>query len=223
MKNEYFIITGILIIAVFSVGVLFMLFNESQASLINNTITDKGTKLAFKNDNNQVWEHVDMIIPNATLRNGTTKTIYIEVWVKPGGTMIIDLSNLLGYENNPLPSKTNLKVLAWCGLFNPTSGGTGDFKLTLQGWSNTPTSQNGPQSTITQASMPIGQLPLSISRNTAIISSEKKVEAVGENRTNEEKTEVLFTEMSFMVDTSGNLEIMFPVRPNLSQTNQQII
>jgi len=220
MKRNYILVASIIIVVVFSVGILSLLFNESQASLTNNEITEKGTKLVLKNNNSQLWEHVNLAVSNATLKNGTAQSFYIEAWIKPGGTLTMDLSNMLGFENNPLPNGTNLRVLARGGLFNTKPGGNGDFHLSVQGWCNAPTSQNGyPWYTISQISMPIGQLPSNITRNTAIISTNP-----GDAEGSEPKNvEVLFTQMSMTVDSDGNLQIIFPIDPKLNQTETHIV
>jgi hypothetical protein len=102
------------------------------------------TKLELKSNDNLAWEHTELEIINTTFKNGTKGNVYIEAWVKPGENVTIDLSNILGYGNTPLPAGT-IRIESWRGLYNPTAGGTSNFADTLQGWSNTNTPGTGDQ------------------------------------------------------------------------------
>lgn len=216
MKKNYVIISTV-IIAAFIVILSTLTFSESQSNVINSNLTEKGTKLALKNNNNDVWEHMDLEIQNVTLENGTRQNINIEAWIEPGGTLIIDLSNIMGFENKPLPIGTNINVKSRCGLYNPQSGGNDDYSLTMQGWSNSTTKIKSPQSNVTMKSLPIGKLPSNINQNTAILSSvPEKDEAY--NETNE----VVLTEFLLNMDSKGNLQIIFIAPPNLSPTATDI-
>ena len=139
MKTSSIIgILAIIIVAVFTIGAFTLFSTQIQAAPITNTTTQQGTKLNLKNNNNQAWQHSELEIINTTLKNGTTTNVYIEAWVKPGENVTVDLSNILGYGNTPLPAGT-IRIESWKGLYNPTAGGTSNLIDTLQGWSNTNT------------------------------------------------------------------------------------
>jgi len=214
IKRRNTIITVILVMAVLTVGTSIFLVNQSNAATISNTITQQGTKINLINNNNQLWEHMDLIIPNAATSNGSKQSYYIEAFVKPGGNLTIDLSNILGYGNTPLSKESTLTVLSWSGLFSNTVTGTGDFSMGLQGWSSTFQNVNAPMYNITQENLPIGPLPSSIINSTALIGTNPSdVEVTGDN----DSYEPLFAEMLFTVDPSSNLVITFPVPPTLCQ------
>jgi hypothetical protein len=217
IKQRNMIITAILIMAVFTVGTSTFLLNQSHAASINNTITQQGTKLNLKNNNNQEWEHIHLLIQNITTSNGTKQNFYIETWIKPGENTTIDLSNMLGYANHSLATGTKISVLSWSGLY-ATTPGTGDFSLSLQGWSNTTIPVNAPIYNITQGSLPITTLPSSITGTTALIgTNQSDVTVPGENTAND----VLFKQMLLTVDPNGNLVITFPTPPTLCNTIAQ--
>jgi hypothetical protein len=217
MKRRNMIITVILLLAVFTVGTSTFLLNQSHAASITNTITQQGTKLNLKNNNNQEWEHIHLLIQNATTVNGTNQTFYVEAWIKPGENTTIDLSNMLGYVNHPLTTGTTISVLSWSGLYN-TGPGTGDFSLSLQGWSNTTTPVNATIYHINQGSISIATLPSSITGTTAFIGTHPSdVTVTDENDAND----VLFKQMLLTVDPNGNLIITFPTPPTLCNTIAQ--
>jgi hypothetical protein len=218
MKSRNMIITVILIITVFTIGTSTFLLNQSQAATINNTITQQGTKLNLKNNNNQEWEHMHILIQNITTSNGSKQNYYIETWIKPGENTTIDLSNILGYGNHALTPGTNINILSWSGLYS-TDPGTGDFSLSLQGWSNTTTPPvNATIYHITQGSIPVSTLPSSITGTIALIGTNPSdVTVTGENNAND----VLFKQIQFTIDPNGNIIITFPTPPTLCNTIAQ--
>ncbi len=201
--------------AVLTAGTSIFLVNQSHAATISNTITKQGTKLNLINNNTNQWEHTDLEIVNATTANGTKQTFYISAWIKPGENTTIDLSNMLGFNgqgNNRLDKGTQLTVLSWSGLYSPNGGSTGNFIMSLQGWSNTenPTPPT-PMYSISMNSVPIGTVPSKITDNTVMIGTNPSDVADPAN-------DVIFTQMLFTVDPSGNLIITFPTPPTLCQT-----
>lgn len=135
------LIVAIAIIAVIVIAALAATtFMKPEGQQV--TASDAATKLAFYN-NGTAWLHLDVVMANVTLKNGTVQNFYAEVWLQPGnGTATIDLSNLAGYGNEKLPAGTNITIMAWKGLFMPAGstpavGNTADLNLNMQGWSNT--------------------------------------------------------------------------------------
>lgn len=154
------IILAIVIVAGILAAVMFMQPQGPQ----NVTTEDTATKLAFYN-NGTTWLHLDVVMENVTLKNGTTQNFYAQIFLKPSnGTAVIDLSNLTGYGKEKLPAGTNITILAWKGLLMPANttliGSTADLNLNMQGWSNT--GQPGTDDAIVNVFFPqlnITQLP----------------------------------------------------------------
>jgi hypothetical protein len=215
MKTSSIIgILAIIIVAVFTIGAFTLFSTQIQAASITNTTTQQGTKLNLKNNNNQAWQHSELEIINTTLKNGTTTNVYIEAWVKPGENVTVDLSNILGYGNTPLPAGT-IRIESWKGLYNPTAGGTSNLIDTLQGWSNTNTPGTSDQQYNENYAtlLPIAQLPSSITDNTVIIgTSLNDIQNYRGNDANDQ----LFTEFLVHVDANGKVTITFTIPPTLS-------
>jgi hypothetical protein len=135
MANNTLIIAGVLI-AVIVVGALAATTLMNNNGTPVNAVTAEATKLSFQN-NGTTWLHMDVILENVTLKNGTLQTSYHELWIKPNGTIVMDLSNLAGYGAEKLPPGTNMRILAWKGLYNNTTATNGELNLNMQGWSGT--------------------------------------------------------------------------------------
>ncbi|MGB9980287.1 hypothetical protein [Methanobacterium sp.] len=142
MKQNNLIVV-IVLVAVIVIGALaattFMKPQGQQASAAG----EQSTKLAFYN-NGTTWVSADFNLENVTLKNGSIQTIYSEEYIKPGDKVTIDLSELAGYSNEPLPAGTTITFLAWFGL-NNANNSTGNLNITMQGWSNTFDPQTGDQ------------------------------------------------------------------------------
>lgn len=171
------IILGVAVIAVVAIAGLgaVSIFNQNTANaavITQGTPGSAATKLAFTNKG-QTWLHVDAVLENVKMKDGTTKTFYIEAWLKPnGGTVTIDLSSLLGYGNEPLPGGTSIRMLNWYGLFNPQAGGTGDMNMDKQVWSKTPKpGPNDQKQNYVLNGLPIAQLPKDVKDNTLLITT----------------------------------------------------
>ncbi|KAF5043008.1 hypothetical protein DSECCO2_506760 [anaerobic digester metagenome] len=139
--------------------------NNANASAIN----EKSTKLAIIN-NGTTWAHVEMIA-NATHKNGTNMTLGVDLFIKPGGNSTLDLSQALGYGNEPLPEGTTIRAQSWKGLANTPAGGEGVLNIVLQGWSNTtypPANTN--ITPVTFSPVPIVEKPFNITDTMASIA-----------------------------------------------------
>lgn len=224
-KNNLMIITAIIAVAVISIGTFTFLSTQSQAVQITNNVTSQGTKLNIVNNNNQNWVHTDLVIPNVTAKDGTVQTYYIETWTPPGGTTTIDLSNMLGYGNAPLPTGTSFTVLTWAGLFNSNPGGTGTLDMNLLGWSNTPNPGNPPVYPLVTPGMTIGPKPASVTASDVRIGTTLDDVHAGENDEgiNLDLFELQFTQITMTVDPSGNMIMTFTTPPTICTTIAHII
>ncbi|MGC9516062.1 MAG: hypothetical protein ACP5C3_00010 [Methanomicrobiales archaeon] len=133
MERNTAIIIAIVIIAVVIVGAFAaMNMTPQQTTQISAT----GTKAAFKN-NGTSWIHFFAVFENVTMKNGTVSNIYADVWLRDnGGIATVDLSNLAGYGDEPLPPGTTISIKAWKNVLRPQAGGLDDLRLHMQGWSN---------------------------------------------------------------------------------------
>jgi hypothetical protein len=185
--------------------------NAKQA--VKTPVGDKSTKLALTNNDPNAWLHVDLQLVNVTLKNGKMETLYLETFMKPGGTLTIDLSKLLGYGNNKLPAGTTIRILSWKGLYNPTAGGTSNLDLTMQGWSNTKQPGTGDQKLNIQFSqpLPIAKLPRLVKGNQYWVSNNPQKVNFLDNDANEP----VFEEEMLTVDPNGKVIITLTTPPEL--------
>lgn len=214
MKNNVIII-AIIIIAIIIIGAAISLNYLAKPA---NNVTVNGSKVTIINNNKDVWAHWDLVIENATFKNGTVQTLYMEAWMKPGGNVTIDLSNQLGYGNAPLPANTNLRMLAWGGVYNNTTGGTGEFNTTFLGWT---TNQTIPVPTATYNGyinalnidpvQPVGPLPSGITDSTVFVGTTPENVGPYDSDTYEQ----LFTEIVILIDPNGV--------PFFKQTNPAVL
>ncbi|MGB9937092.1 MAG: hypothetical protein ACPK7O_05180 [Methanobacterium sp.] len=162
MQRNIIIIAGVLI-AVLVVGALAVTTFTNQNP--STAASPGATKLSFQN-NGTTWLHMDVILENVTLKNGTVQTFYNELWIKPNGTIVIDLSKLAGYGDTKLPAGTTLRILAWKGLFNNTTASNGELNLNMQGWSGTlQPGANDPITNVIFGGLKINQLPKDVTDN----------------------------------------------------------
>lgn len=210
MKNSTIGI-AIILIAVVAIGAYALTSTSSLAP--GGTVAaanDKSTKFDIHNNNPTTWAHVDMVF-NATSKNGTNQTWYVEAFAKPNGNVTIDLSNLLGYGNEPLPPM-NITILSWKGAFNTTTGGTTDLNFYMQGWSNTAAPGSGDQKyNVNFPGVPIGPLPSQITDNY-VLASTNEVEA---EVLDDDAFEVLFEQEILTVDSSGKVTLNMTIPPTL--------
>lgn len=221
------IIVAIIIIAVIIIGAFIALTSTSDITNPKQNLTVNGTKLDLKNNNEQYWQHMDIVIENVTLKNGSTQNFYIEAWVKPGENLTIDLSQLFGYGNERLPENYTIKPLVWGGMFytNNTTG-TSTFDMILKGWSNslTPPS-NDPEYNVTFNNMPLVKLPSNVKDNMFYWNTTKAaVDAMTESTyPHDDSNEIMFTEINMTVNAEGNIIMNFTVPPTLCSTIAHII
>ena len=127
-----------------------------------------------------------------------TQNYYVEGYMKPeGGIVTIDLSDLAGYQNQPLPAGTTVRVLAWKGYFNPTaSPTTSNMDLNMQGWSSTPTPQADDQKyNVAFQNLPVNQLPSGITDNSITITKDPATLNNDELASQEEVFEEKFSQL----------------------------
>jgi hypothetical protein len=126
------------LIIVVAIGALLLtVYNGTQNQVTSGTPVAAATKLTYYNDGT-TWVHMNVIYENVTLKNGGTKTFYSDIYIKPGSSATVDLSNLAGYGNEKLPSGTKINVLTWKELVNGTvNTPTATLEQRMQGWSNT--------------------------------------------------------------------------------------
>ncbi|NYB52795.1 MAG: hypothetical protein HVN35_09595 [Methanobacteriaceae archaeon] len=188
-----------------------------------NAINEKSTKLSLTN-NGTTWLQVELVA-NGTAKNGTNRTIYAETFIKPNGTATIDLSQILGYGNEPLPAGTTIRIQSWKGLFNNTNGvGTnGTINLTLQGWSNT--LNPGPKDNSTNINfspVPIYQLPANINDTTVFIATTPE-ELAKITPYDTADQEPVFEEEVLIVNADGTVTIIVTRPPELCRLIAAIV
>lgn len=232
--NNKLLIAIIVIIAVIVIGALAAMVVMQPKAPQKTPITqaaDKATKLAFYN-NGTTWLHLDVVMENVTLKNGTIQNFYAQIFLKPkNGTVTIDLSNLTGYGNQKLPAGTKITILAWKGLFMPANstpavGNTSDLILNMQGWSNTlqPGADDAkfnvffPQLNITQLPTISGK---AITDDTIIINTNaNEVKFIPEIS---EGQEPIFEQELLTVDSNGKVTITPLQAPTLCKLVAHII
>jgi hypothetical protein len=212
-KNIIFIALIVILIAIIGVAAYMMLTPSAGPS----QVSEKGTKFAIHN-NGTTWAHVDMIIENATLKNGTVQNFYIETWMKPtNGSVVIDLSKLLGYGSEKLPAGTTIRIVGWKGLYDSASTTNQDLNLKMEGWSNTinPLTNNN-LSDVLVNNLTVAKLPNNLTDNLVVIGNsitevEQKDNLNGLSLFNE----VVYEEELLTVNADGSVSIVFTEIPAL--------
>jgi len=221
--QQNMIIGAIVLIAVIVMGAFALItFDNTQVQV--TAAGDQATKLALYN-NGTTWLHMDLVMENVTLKNGTVKTFYSELYLKPeNGTVTIDLSQLAGYGNEKLPAGTTIRILAWKGLLNTTPGGTGDLNLEMQGWSNTQLpGADDAKLQIFFAGIPIKQLPKNITDNLIFTADDiNKVHQL-QGFIDDEENEPIFEEEILTVDQNGKVTLTIVTAPELCQRIAHLI
>ena len=187
---------------------------------VANTIA---TKLAFTN-NGDTWFHFDAVIENMPMKDGTNQNYYIEGYMKPGGTVTLDLSDMAGYGNQQLPAGTTIRVLAWKGLFNPTQPpNTSNMNLNMQGWSNTLLPQADDQKyNVALSNLPVNKLPSGITDNFLKVSKDPTNFHSDVPDISSAQEEV-FEEEVFTVDANGKVTMQSITPPTLCQIVAHVI
>lgn len=221
MKNSTIIIIAIIAVAIVGIAA-YATMNMSTTAQTTNTITQNGSKITIINNNKDVWAHWDLVIENATLKNGTIETIYIKTFIKPGENVTIDMSNALGYGEERLPTDTKIIILAWGGVYNNTATGTSKFTTTFLGWTTNQTIPSPSSYYIGYVNalpvdpvLPIGQLPSGITGNSVVITNNiPEAIAVDEN----DAFDQLFIQLNILVDPNGIPHFNPSVIPELCTT-----
>ena len=217
MANNTLIIAIVLIVVIVAgafAAVTLMNNNGNQKQV--NAVSAGATKLAFQN-NGTTWLHMDVILENVTLKNGTLQTFYNELWIKPNGTIVMDLSNLAGYGSDKLPPGTTIRILAWKGLYNTTLNETTSIlNLNMQGWSNT--LQPGANDTITNVvlnGLTVQQLPQNVTDNMIFTNTDvTKLHQMQGFIADDDKFTV-YEEEVLTVDQNGKVTITVTTAPEL--------
>ena len=209
MKNSKNAIIAIVLIALIAVAISGCTTKTNSTSVNASSVNASSTKIAFIN-NGTTWFHFDAVIENMTLKNGTVQNFYIEGYMKPGGNVTIDLSNIAGYGDQQLPAGTTIRVLAWKGLFNQTiTSNTGTMDLIMQGWSKNlnPTSDDQTYN-VTMQNIAVNQLPANITDNFIKIGTDpanwhSNIPDIAASQ------EEIFEEEIFTVDANGKVTMVF--------------
>ena len=163
MINRKSLILVLVLISIFALSVTAVTSSTNLAA----------TKLAFTN-NGPTWVHVDAVIENMKMKDGSYKNFYVDAYVKPGDSVSMDLSSLAGYGNQQLPAGTTIRLITYDGLYNPTlTTKIGDLNLNMQAWSKTAT----PQSTdkiynTAKSNLQISMLPAGITNSNIKVTTD---------------------------------------------------
>lgn len=189
----------------------------------SNDVNAKSTKLAIINNGN-TWMQIELVA-NVTHKNGTNMTVYVENFIKPKENVTVDLSQMLGYGDEPLPPGTTIRVQSWKGLFNETNGvgeeGTLDFDF--QGWSNTLYPTDKDQKTpVTFNPVPIFKLPAEITKSESFIafSEEELAKIAGFDTADQEP---VYEEEIITVNADGTVTITITNPPELCRAIASLV
>lgn len=216
------IIIGAVIIILVIIGAIVLLTGALTNPVNPNPVQAASTKVAIHN-NGSTWVQVEMVMNNVTNKNGTVKTYYVESFVKPGGNVTIDLSQLLGYANEKLPAGTTIRIQSWKGLFNQTPSGTDNLNISFQGWSNTlypgATDEIVP---VNYGPLPVAPLPTSIT-DSIFWSSDDLAALQNVIPLDTASQEILYEEEVITVDANGKVTITITLPPELCQAIASIV
>ena len=220
MKNKIGLL-AILAVVIVVVAVSGCNDNTQTNGTNANAINDKSTKVAIFN-NGTPWAHVEMVA-NATHKNGTNMTIWADTFIKPNGNVTIDLSQILGYGNEPLPAGTTIRIQSWKGLFNTTGGGEGTLSISFQGWSNTryPTA-NDKLTNVTYNPLSISTLPSNITDSIAYVAT-NQTELDKIHPIDSSDQEPLYEEELIVVNADGTVTITVTRIPELCRAIASIV
>ncbi|MDO5837022.1 MAG: hypothetical protein Q4P17_10980 [Methanobacterium sp.] len=219
MKNKFglFAILAVVIVVVAVSGC-----NDNTTSNVNaSAINEKSTKLAIIN-NGTTWAHVEMV-GNTTHKNGSAMTLWADTFIKPNGNLTMDLSQALGYGNEPLPAGTTIRVQSWKGLFNTQAGGEGTLNIGFQGWSNTRYPPANAQITnVTYNPLTIFALPATVTDSIAFIATTPEELAKIQSIDTTEQ-EPLYEEEIIVVNADGSVTITVTRPPELCRAIASIV
>jgi hypothetical protein len=221
MKNQKIGLLAILAVVIVVVAVSGCNDNTKTNGTTVNAISENGTKLAIYN-NGSTWAHIELDA-NATHKNGTNITFGADTFVKPNDNVTIDISQILGYENQSLPAGTVIRVQSWKGLFNTTSGGTDTLKISFQGWSNTryPTASAN-LTNVTYSPLNVSTLPVNITSSIVYLgTTPAEIANIQSIDTSDE--EPLYEEEIITVNADGSVTIVVSKAPELCRAIASII
>lgn len=216
------IIIGAVIVIVAIIAVALLLAGSLSGPANPNQVQAATTKVAIQN-NGTTWAQVEMVLNNVTMKNGTVKTFYVESFVKPGGNVTIDLSQLLGYDNEKLPAGTTIRIQSWKGLFNETVTQNQNLNISFQGWSNN--LYPGADDEIVPVNygpLPVAQLPSSVT-DSIFWSSDDLAKLKDVVPLDTASQEILYEEEVITVDANGKVTITITVPPELCQAIASIV
>jgi len=195
--------------------------DNTSTNTNTNTINEKSTKLAIYN-NGTTWAHVELVA-NATNKNGSNMTLWADTFIKPNGNLTLDLSNALGYGDEPLPAGTTIRVQSWKGLFDTTGGGEGTLDIAFQGWSNTryPTT-NDQRTPVTFNPLTINTLPSNITDSIIYLATTPE-ELANIQSIDTSDQEPLYEEEVIIVNADGTVTINISRVPELCQAISSIV
>ncbi|PKL71302.1 MAG: hypothetical protein CVV29_11345 [Methanobacteriales archaeon HGW-Methanobacteriales-2] len=222
MKNKLGLF-AILAVVIVVVAVSGCNDNTSTSNTTTNAsaINEKSTKLAILN-NGTTWAHVEMVA-NATHKNGTNMTLWADTFVKPNGNLTMDLSQALGYGDEPLPAGTTIRVQSWKGLFNTQAGGEGTLNIGFEGWSNTRYPPANAQITnVTYNPVPIFALPANVTDSIAFIATTPEELAKIQSIDTPDQ-EPLYEEEIIVVNADGSVTITVTRPPELCRAIASIV
>lgn len=225
MKRNNTLLAIFLILAIVIGAFLLSMFGNPQDSV--TTVQNNTTKLEWTN-NGTTWLHIDAIYENMTCKNGSIITFYSEMYIKPNSSIVVDLSQLAGYNNEKLPPGTNITILAWKGLINETNKtftNTSDLNLTMQGWSNTKRPQaHDPFYNIYYPGLNIGQLPENVTNNMLFVAhSIEELHILETNGTDDNETEPIYEVEVLHISSNGTVTLTFLQIPELCRLVAHII
>ncbi len=206
MKNSVIIIAIIVIVVVVVGALAYLNVFTAPANGDNKTqVTANGTKITVINNNQDVWAHWKLQLQNAPQKNGTTQTYYVDTYVKPGENVTFDMSNMLGYENTPLPPNTNITVLGWGGVYNSTASGESKFDTSFLLWTTDQTKQSNNTLDI-DPPQAIGALPGNVTDNSV---------NVGTIDPGSNPNDLLFVQFNVVIGPNGELILELSGTPTL--------
>lgn len=224
--NRNVIISAIILFAVVLVGV-FVAFTQSAPAVDEGSLTVNGSKVSIINNNTDVWVNWYMEVENAAYKNGTPQKFYMNAYIKPGENVTFDLSDMLEYGNETLPTDTNLTVLAWGALLSDTTGSTGQLTATFVGWTKNqiipdpPTfwrNAINPRVLDENKQQPIGQLPAGLTGSTILIGT-----TPGDVDTYQiDSTQQTFVQLDIIIDDEGVPHFKYREQPVLCEFMAQV-
>ena len=123
------------------------------------------THILFKNSG-QSWVHIASTLTNTNSNNN----IYLDMWIKPGDNVALDLSKALGSSDQQVPAGTQFTFSAYKNVLSPSPGGTDALNLNVEGWSGN--GQHNAQLFNSQfPGIPLQQLPNGVTDSKITISS----------------------------------------------------